>query len=97
MRNSDKSLSAQRAERDPSAGAIARADARNPTRNATASERAAMLARGIRTDSGSVASAMLTALLRWRLGFFGRVGFLDPFQLRGNYPRMELPESEPRT
>ena len=45
-----------------------------------------MLARGIRTDSGSVASAMLTALLRSRLGFFGRVGFLDPFQLRGHYP-----------
>jgi hypothetical protein len=47
-----------------------------------------MLARGIRTDSGSVASAMLTALLRSRLGFFGRVGFgfPDPFQLRGNYP-----------
>ena len=56
-----------------------------------------MLARGIRTDSGSVASAMLTALLRSRLGFFGRVGFLDPFQLRGNYPRVELPESGPRT
>src|SRR5271169_4681183 len=45
-----------------------------------------MLVRGIRSNSGSVASAMLTALLRSRLGFFGRVGFLDPFQLRGNYP-----------
>ena len=45
-----------------------------------------MLARGIRTDSGSVASAMLTALLRSRLGFFNPVGFLDPFPLRGNYP-----------
>ncbi len=31
-----------------------------------------MLARGIRTDSGSVASAMLTALLRSRLGFWPR-------------------------
>ena len=75
---------------------LRRADARNPTRNATASERAAMLARGIRTDSGSVASAMLTALLRSRLGFCGRVGFLDPFQLRGNYPRMELNPSRER-
>ena len=45
-----------------------------------------MLARGIRTDGGSVASAMLTALLRSRLGFFGRVGFLDPLQLQVNYP-----------
>jgi hypothetical protein len=38
-----------------------------------------MLARGIQTDSDIVASAMLTALLRSRLGFFGRVGFLVPF------------------
>ncbi len=45
-----------------------------------------MLARGIRTDSGSMVSAMLTALLRSRLEFFGRLGFLDPLRLRGNYP-----------
>ena len=57
-----------------------------------------MLAQGIRTGSGSVASAMLTALLRSRLGFFfDRVGFLDPFLLRGNCSRVELPQSEPRT
>jgi hypothetical protein len=56
-----------------------------------------MLARRIRIDSGSVASAMLTALLRSRLGFFGGFGFLDPFQLRGTIPGVELPESEPRT
>ena len=68
---------------------LARAGARNPMSNATASERAAMLARGIRTDRGSVATAMLTALLRSRLGFFGRVGFLDPLQLRGHGPRVE--------
>ena len=50
-----------------------------------------MLARGIRTDSGSVASAMLTALLRSRLGFFDRVGFLDPLRLGVTIPRAELP------
>jgi hypothetical protein len=49
-----------------------------------------MLAWGIRTDSGSVASAMLTALLRSRLGSFGLVGFLDPFELRGNYLPREI-------
>ena len=32
-----------------------------------------MSARGIRTNRGAVASAMLTALLRSRLGFFGLV------------------------
>ena len=45
-----------------------------------------MLAPGIRTDSGSVASAMLTALLRSRLGFLAALGFWIRFQLRGNYP-----------
>jgi len=34
-----------------------------------------MLARGIRTDSGSVASAMLTALLRSRLGFLASLDY----------------------
>jgi hypothetical protein len=75
---------------------LARADARNPTGNGTGLEGAAMLARGVRADSVSVASARLTALLRSRLGFFGHVGFLDPFQLRGNYPPGGI-ESEPRT
>jgi hypothetical protein len=51
---------------------IARAEVRNPTRNVTAAEGAAMLARGIWTNRGSVASAMLTALLRSRLGLFLR-------------------------
>ena len=39
-----------------------------------------MLARGIRTDRGSVASAMLTALLRSRLGFLAALDFW----IRGN-------------
>ena len=34
-----------------------------------------MLARRIRTDSGSVASAMLTALLRSRLGLLAALDF----------------------
>ncbi len=56
-----------------------------------------MLARGIRTDSGSVASAMLTALLRSRLGFLASLDFWIRFDCGVTIPRVELPESEPRT
>ncbi len=73
------------------------AEARNPTRNATASEGAAMLARGIRTDSGGVASAMPTALVRSRLGFLSVLDFWIGFNCGVTIPRVELPESEPRT
>ncbi len=48
--------------------------------------RAAMLSRRIRTDTGNVASAMLTALLRSRLGFLGSLDFSFRFNRRGNYP-----------
>ena len=68
-----------------------------PNRNATASERAAMLTRGIWTDSGSVASAMLTALLRSRLGFLAALDFWIRFNCGVTILRVELPESEPRT
>ena len=76
---------------------LAWAEARNLTRNATALEGAAILARGIRTDSGSVASAILTALLRSRLGFLASLDFWIRFDCGVTIPRVELPESEPRT
>ncbi len=56
-----------------------------------------MLARGIRTDSGSVANAMLTALFRSRLGFLAALDFWIRFDCGVTIPRVELPESEPRT
>ncbi len=56
-----------------------------------------MFARGIRTDSDSVPSAMLTALLRSRLGFLASLDFWIRFNCGVTIPRVELPESEPRT
>ncbi len=56
-----------------------------------------MLARGIRTDSGSVASAMLTALLRSRLGVLAALDFWIRCDGGVPIPRVKLPESEPRT
>ncbi len=56
-----------------------------------------MLARGM-TDSGGVASVMLTALSPQVRIFWAALNFWPEFSiLRGNYPRMELAESEPRT
>ncbi len=56
-----------------------------------------MLARGIQTDSGSVASAMLTARLRSRLGFLAALDFWVRCNCEVTVPWVELPESEPRT
>ena len=70
---------------------------RQPSSNATASEGAAMLARGIRTDSGSVASAMLTARLFRGSDFLAALDFRIRFNCGVTISRVELPGSEPRT
>ena len=67
----------------------------NPTRKATASERAAMLARGIRQRQRGQCDADRSLTFAARI--FGLVGLLAPFRPRLIIPRVELPESEPRT